>query len=87
MKTKLSKYANPDIDRAIPELVPEVIASRATHDRKEQEILCVRLRHHWETNQGFRDSFKRKDPRDVCFMWMAHWSEAERKTQLGRKKP
>lgn len=44
---KISKYANPDIDRAIPELIPEVIASRANPDRKEQEILCVRLRHHW----------------------------------------
>ncbi len=86
MKTKLSKYANPDIDRALPELVPEVIASRATQDRDEQTRLCVRLRHHWKTNPGFRDSFKRKDPRDVCFMWMEHWHEAGRKTKLGRKR-
>ena len=86
MKIKLSKYTNPDIDRAIPELVPEVIASRATHDRDEQTRLCTRLRHHWKTNQEFRDSFKRKDPRDVCFMWMEHWAEAERKKQLATDK-
>jgi len=83
---KISKYANPDIDRAIPELIPEVIASRATPDRKEQEILCVRLRHHWKTNQGFRNSFKRKDSRDVCLMWMEHWQAAAEK-KSGRAKP
>jgi hypothetical protein len=85
MKTK-SKYLNPDIDKALPDLVPEVIASRATRDRDEQTRLCVRLRHHWKTNPGFRNSFKRKDPRDVCFMWMAQWSESERKKQLSTKK-
>lgn len=84
---KTAKYANPDIDKAIPELVPEVIASRATFDRDEQTRLCVRLRHHWKTNQQFRNSFKRKDPRDVCFMWFAHWHESERMQNLGRKKP
>lgn len=84
---KVSKYANPDIDRAIPELVPEVIASRATQDRDGQTRLCTRLRHHWKTNQQFRDSFKRKDPRDVCFMWMEHWHEVERTLKLRRKKP
>lgn len=87
MKIKFSKYANPDIDEAVPELVPEVIASRATRDRDEQTQLCTRLRHHWKTNQKFRDSFKRKDARDVCFNWMSSWAEAERKEQLGRKKP
>lgn len=85
MKTK-SKYLNPDIDTALPDLVPEVIASRATRDRDEQTRLCVRLRHHWKTNPGFRNSFKREDPRDVCFMWMEHWSEAERKKKLSTKK-
>ena len=48
---KTAKYANPDIDKAVPELVPEVIASRATQDRDEQTRLCTRLRHHWKTNQ------------------------------------
>jgi len=81
-----SKYLNPDIDTALPELVPEVIASRATRDRDEQTQLCVRLRHHWKTNQPFRHSFRRKDPRDVCFMWMAHWHEAARKKGLATAK-
>ena len=73
MKTK---YQNTSIDEAIPELAPEIIAGDVTPDRQAQGSLCARLRLHWSQNQGFRNSFKRKDPREVCLMWMDHWQTA-----------
>lgn len=76
MKKPASKYQNPDLSAAIPELAPEVIASRVTPDPSIQTRLCARLRRHWRDNPSFRNSFKRKDPRDVCFMWMEHWCKA-----------
>ena len=76
MKKPTSKYQNPDLSAALPELAPEIISSRVTPDPSIQAILCRRLHKHWFTAQSFRDSFKRKDSRDVCFAWMDQWRKA-----------
>ena len=69
-----SKYKNLNITSAIPELAPEIIADIiCPHNKLWQDKMCERLAHHWKTNEGFRNSFKRKDCREVCHMWFSHW--------------
>jgi len=68
-----SKYNNRNFDVALPAVCLEIIADQVNSDRKMADELCARLRRHWFTSQTFRNSFKRKDPRDVCLMWMKHW--------------
>ena len=67
----------PDLDVDKPSLIPELIAEGITTDPATVSRLCARARRHWKTNAGFRNSFKRKDERDVLAMWFEHWIAGE----------
>lgn len=68
------------IDESLPHLAIEVVADGLTNDREQSERLCKRMRMHWQTNEGFRRSFKRKDSRIVAAMWFDHWIKSELKS-------
>jgi hypothetical protein len=66
-----------NLDADLPALIPEIIAEAITQDQDAARRMCARARLLWETNAGFRRSFRRKDERDVLTMWFRHWSDGE----------
>ena len=70
----MTRYQNPNISLALPDLDVARIASRVQPVYNDlQDALVKKFKTQWRTSQPFRDSFKRKDARDVAYDHMDKW--------------